>query len=108
MARGQAAEVGAVRIAKNGYHYTKTSDRGWILTHWLTAETQLGRRLKEDEIVQFVDKSYKADPTNPKGVRVIKKRQTALRARKATLEDRIAQLQAELAEVNTLLRLKDE
>lgn len=103
MTRGKVAEIGATRTAQNGYHYTKVEDRGWVLTHWLTAEKQLGRRLAENEIVQFVDKKYKRDPHNPKGIRVIKKRTSSLRKRKAVLEVRIAELQAELASINSQL-----
>ena len=100
MARGQTAEVGATRVAKNGYHYTKVDGRGWVLTHWLTAEKMLGRRLDENEMVKFVDKKYKRDPYDPKGIVVIKKKTTSLRRRKTQIEERIRELQAELDYIN--------
>ena len=100
MPRGKLADVGAERVAANGYHYTKVEDRGWVLTHWLTAEKKLGRRLKDTEMVQFVDKKYKRDPKNPEGVRVIVKKTSSLRKRKAQIEARIDELQAELKAVN--------
>lgn len=100
MARGQTAEVGATRVAANGYHYTKTEDRGWVLTHWLTAEKELGRQIQEDEQVRFVEPKFKRDPYNPAGVVVIKKKKASMRHRRAQLEARIAELQAELAELN--------
>jgi hypothetical protein len=108
MPRGQAAEVGATRVAANGYHYTKVANHpraqnGWILTHWLTAEALLGRTLEENEMVQFVDPKYKRDPYNPQGIRIIKKKTTALRRRKAQLEERIRELQAELTYINEQL-----
>ena len=100
--RGQKAEVGATRVAKNGYHYTKVAD-GWKLTHWITAEKVLGRPLGEEEMVQFVEPKFKKDPYNPQGIRVIKKRTSSLRKRKAQIEARIKELQAELASINSQL-----
>jgi hypothetical protein len=102
MGRGQAAEVNATRVAQNGYHYTKTED-GWRLTHHLTAEKVLGRPLRDDEIVKFVEPRFKRDPHNPAGVKVIKKKTSTLRKRKATIEDRIRELQAELNHINAQL-----
>lgn len=101
MGRGQTAQAGATRIAQNGYHYTKVPEHpraqnGWILTHWLTAEKKLGRPLEENEMVKFVDKKFKRDPENPEGVTIIKKKTTSLRRRKAIIESRIEELQAEL------------
>lgn len=96
MARGKVAEVGAEREAKNGYWYTKTPDRGWVLTHWLTAEKFLGRPIADDEMVRFTDKKFKRDPHNPDGVVVIKKKTSSLRRRIAQVEARISELQAEL------------
>lgn len=101
MGRGQTAEVGATRTAKNGYHYTKKpehprSQNGWILTHWLTAEKKLGRPLKDNEMVKFKDKKYRAHPYDEEGIVVIKKRTTSLRRRKAAIEARIEELKAEL------------
>ena len=59
MGRGKTAEVGDTRIAANGYHYTKTETRGWVLTHWLTAEKMLGREIRSDEQVRFKTKQAK-------------------------------------------------
>lgn len=103
MARGKTAEIGATRTAKNGYHYTKVEGRGWVLTHWLTAEKVLGRLLDDSEMVQFVDKKYKSDPYNENGIRIIKKRTTSLRRRKAQIEARIQELQSELRSINERL-----
>lgn len=100
MARGQLAEVGSTRVAKNGYHYTKVeghprANNGWILTHWLTAEEMLGRHLNENESVRFIDPKFKREPYNPKGIKVIKKRTASLRNQLARVEDRIRELEAE-------------
>jgi len=96
MARGQRAEVGATRVAQNGYHYTKVEDGSWKLTHWITAEEKiLGRPLKDNEMVKFVDKKFKADPYNPKGLTVIKKKTSSLRRQLANVQTRIQELQAE-------------
>lgn len=103
MGRGHVAEAGTERVAKNGYSYTKMPDGSWKLTHWITAEEKLGRPLEDNEMVQFVDKKYKADPKNPAGIRIVKKKTSSLRNRKAYLEDRIKELQAELRAVNKKL-----
>src|SRR5690348_16534979 len=108
MGRGKTAEFGETRTAANGYQYTKVEGRGWVLTHWLTAEKKLGRQLEADEQVRFVDKKYKFKPTDPNGVVVIKKRKSSLRRRKTVLEQRIADLQEELAHVLTQLRDEEE
>jgi len=94
------SEVGATRVAANGYHYTKEAERGWVLTHWLTAEKKLGRLIDpKQDVVQFVDPKFKKDPYNPDGVRVIKKRSTNRRRRLAVIEDRIRELEAERAQI---------
>lgn len=103
MGRGQVAEVGAERVAKNGYHYTKLEDRGWVLTHWLTAEAMLGRPLEEDEMVKFVEPKFKRTPKDPAGIKVIKKKTTSLRRRKAQIESRIQELTDELTYINKQL-----
>ncbi len=67
MARGKIAEIGATRIAPNGYHYTKDK-RGWILTGRLVMEQQLGRELKSNERVRFIDGNR--TNYNPENLRV--------------------------------------
>lgn len=103
MGRGQTADVGATRVANNGYHYTKTKE-GWVLTHHLTAEKLLGRPLDSNEIVKFKAPKFKRDPHNPDGIKVIKKKTSSLRRRKAVVEDKIRELQAELNQINKELR----
>jgi hypothetical protein len=102
MARGQNAEVGATRVAQNGYHYTKVADRGdktpgWRLTHHLVAEKNLGRPLRADERVSF--KNGKKNDLSPKNIVVSEKGKTSLRRRLAHLEARISELQAERDEI---------
>src|SRR5260370_31081887 len=55
MPRGQAAEVGTTFVNQNGYHHTKTEDRGFVATHVLLMEEKLGRRLEKNEFVKFLD-----------------------------------------------------
>lgn len=96
--RGQLSNVGATRVAKNGYHYTKVEGREstWVLTHWLTIERTLGRQIDPGkETVRFREGFTKADYNNPEAIQVIKKRTTSLRKRLATVEDRIRELEAE-------------
>jgi hypothetical protein len=102
MGRGKTAEVGDTRVSKNGYHYTKTGT-GWRLTHHLVAEEKLGRPLNENEIVQFIGSKTNLRPDN---VRVIQKRTSSLRKRKAILEERIEEMQAELDSINEQLSMK--
>ena len=108
MPRGSTAQVGDTRIAKNGYHYTKTEDRNWVLTHWLTAEAARGGEQinPEKEMVQFIDAKFKKDPTNPAGVRIIKKNTSSLRKRLAVVEARIEEYQAERARIMKQLKLE--
>ena len=93
--KGQKAEVGDTRWSPNGYHYTKTADRGWILTHRLVKEEQLGRQLEADERVRFADgdRSNYKDPDN---IIVYKVKQGSNARRIAQIEAKIEQLQLEL------------
>lgn len=96
MARGQVAEVGTTRVAKNGYHYTKVAERGWVLTHWLTMEKKLGRQIDAaKEQVRFKTDKFKSDPYNIEGLVLIKKKTSSLRHRLAVVEDRIREYEAE-------------
>lgn len=93
MARGKAAKEGDTRVAKNGYHYTRTSDK-WRLTHHLVAEKKLGRLLHDDERVSFKDK----DKTNhsPDNLIIQKQGSGSNARRRAQIIARIEELQAEL------------
>jgi hypothetical protein len=97
MPRGKKAEVGDTRTAPNGYHYTRT-ERGWRLTHHIIAEESLGRGLEASERAVFED----GDRTNlhPSNIVVKPKGRSSNEARRARLEARIEELQAELAELD--------
>lgn len=111
MPRGQAATVGATRVAKNKYHYTKCDDRVyaegpvWVLTHWLTAEKNRGGEQinPETEMVQFKDGYTKLDYDDPRAVRIIKKNTSSVRKRIAVVEARIEEYQAELRRLKAQL-----
>lgn len=94
MARGRKSETGETRTAANGYHYTRT-DKGWELTHRLLAGRQLGRPLEFDERVRFIDgdRSNYADPDN---LSVYKVREASVAKKRARIEARIEELQAQL------------
>lgn len=98
--RGKSSDIGATRVAQNGYHYTRT-DEGWKLTHRLVAEQSMGRKLGPDEFVRFEDK----DKTNldPSNIRVRKRRdgQSYKAKRKAQLEARIDELQSEVEDLSS-------
>lgn len=99
--RGSRSEVGATKVAKNGYHYTKTEDR-WRLTHHIIAEENLGRKLTADERVVFID----GDRTNLDldNISVRRKNTASLRRKEAQLATRIEELQAELDAVRYQIR----
>ena len=101
MARGKNAELGAERVSQNGYTYIKTED-GWMLKHHVIAEKKLGRKIRADERVRFVD--GKKSNLDPKNVEIVTRASGSLRRRKAALEVRIEELQAELREVNHSLQ----
>jgi hypothetical protein len=95
MSRGKASKVGDTKVSPNGYHYTRMPD-GWQLTGRVIAAEKLGRALKSNERVRFLDgNQLNLDPDN------IEVRETKVTngTRKARLEARIEELQAKLAEL---------
>jgi hypothetical protein len=95
MSRGKPSKVGDTKVSPNGYHYTRTPD-GWELTGRYIAAQMLGRALKSTERVRFIDgNQLNLDPRNIE-VRAVK---TTVGAKKARLEARIEELQAQLAEL---------
>lgn len=97
MVRGRKAKVGDTRVAPNGYHYTRTPN-GWELTHRIVAEQKLGRPLRDDERVRFVDgdRSNYEDPDN---LDIYEVRKGSAAKRRARLEARKEAIEAELAEL---------
>jgi hypothetical protein len=96
--RGSTAELGAERVAPNGYHYVKVErdDKAqWVLKHWLVMEEHLGRRLAPDERVRF--KTGDRDNLSIDNLELVKKNKANLQRRRAQLMTRIQELQAELA-----------
>jgi hypothetical protein len=101
MPRGKAAQEGDTRVAPNGYHYTRTATE-WRLTHHIVAEKYiLGRPLREGERVTF--RSNDKSNLDPSNIHVTIQGRGSLRRRKAQLEARIRELQAELDSVNKKL-----
>lgn len=94
MARGKAAKEGDERVAPNGYHYTRTSSK-WRLTHHIIAEQILGRPLRDDERVSFKDKDRKN--LSKDNIVISVQGSGSVARRRAQLQARIAELQAELA-----------
>lgn len=52
MGRGSKSEIGDKNVNRNGYEYTKT-ERGWVGSHILMIEEELGRQLEPGEYVAF-------------------------------------------------------
>ena len=94
--RGQKSSPGDTRIAKNKYHYTCTPD-GWVLTHRMLVELDMGRSLNGDERVKFLD----GDRTNLdlSNLKVYRVRQKTRQQRISRLESRIEELTIELEEL---------
>jgi hypothetical protein len=93
MPRGQPANEGDTRTSANGYHYTRTKNE-WRLTHHLLAEQILKRALEPKERVYFID----GDRTNLKcsNIGIAGKRPQSVKARRARLEARLEEIQAQL------------
>jgi hypothetical protein len=95
MSRGKPSKVGDTKVSPNGYHYTRI-ETGWELTGRVIGAQMLGRALKSTERVRFIDgNQLNLDPTNIE-VREVK---TTTGAKKARLEARIEELQAQLEEL---------
>lgn len=94
MARGKNAKVGDTRTAPNGYHYTRTK-KGWRLTHHIVAEDKLGRPLRKDERVYFVD----GDRTNIIEDNLHVKRVRTKKDKLAEIDNKIAILKQEREEL---------
>jgi hypothetical protein len=102
MPRGRAAKVDDRNVSANGYHYIRT-ENGWRLEHHVIAEKALGRLLRENEMARFADGNR--DNLKPDNIIVVEKGRSSLRRRKAQIEARINELQAELDEINKELGL---
>lgn len=96
MPRGQKSKIGDERTAPNGYHYTRTAE-GWRLTHHIVAERILGRPLRQNERVEFKDRD-RSNLTD-ENIHVTIQGRGSLRRRRAQLQERIRELQAELEDV---------
>ena len=93
MTRGQKSEQGDTRVAPNGYHYIRTST-GWELVHRHKCEGKLGRPLTANERVRFRDGDRNNLSIANLEVYIVKEKSDA--ARRAYLEAKIEELQAEL------------
>jgi hypothetical protein len=91
--RGQKAEVGARRVAPNGYHYYKT-EKGWRLTHHVVWERTTKKPIPPGFQVRFKN-GDKNDYVFDNLVLVeMKPKSKAYKA--SLLRAKIAELQAEL------------
>jgi hypothetical protein len=96
--RGREMELGSVRVAKNGYSYTKVMDpktnkEKWRLTHHIIAEEQILKRpLADDERVAFIgsmrDLSIKNIVVKKKDPQPLQKKINMLNDRIMDLTDR--------------------
>jgi hypothetical protein len=91
--RGNKAKLGDERTSKNGYVYVKTTT-GWELKHRLAAEKVIGRKLADNERVTFKDGNRDNLMPDNLVVSIIKGKSS--KAKRARLEAKIEELQAEL------------
>ena len=99
MPRGQKAEVGATRVAPNGYHYTKSDEYNWRLTHHIVMEEKLGRKLLPHERVLFMD----GDRSNIEEDNLeIRETKGVVNAKKIEIRTKIAYLEAQLRDLKEL------
>jgi hypothetical protein len=96
--RGQLADDNTTRVSKNGYHYTKTPDKGWQLTHHLIAEETLGRPINKGRERVVFGPGGKTD-LSPENIKVVPAGKGSTRRRIAAIEARIDELQAEKLEL---------
>lgn len=96
MGRGRTAVDGDTFVNANGYHHTRVEGT-WVATHYLVAQEKLGRPVRKDEFVSFLD--GKRDNLRPENIVVKKRGQTSLRRRHAQLVARIDDLCDELSEI---------
>jgi len=103
--RGQASEIGAERVAPNGYRYVKTGT-GWELCSRLIAENRLGRKLRADEYVTFKD----TDRTNldPNNLLVQRRGRSSLKRQLALVDARILELTATKKELERRLKIQQK
>lgn len=97
--RGKAAKPGDEYTAPNGYTYVKVVGRSWVLKHWLVKEAELGRQINsKTERVIFLN----GDRTDlrPENIEVRPKANGSTGKRRAQLEERIRELQAQLDELD--------
>jgi hypothetical protein len=97
MPRGRTSKDGDTNVSANGYHYTR-KDGKWRFTHHLIAERNLERSLHDNESAYFVDGNRKNLSPDNIGIRI--KGQVSNGRKKARLEARIAELQAELEDLS--------
>lgn len=96
MTRGRRSHEGDARVSPNGYHYTKTNGK-WELTGRLVAAEKLGRPLLPTERVKYKDGDrLNNDPDN---VEVYVTKEQSIARKRARLEARIEDLQAQLEEL---------
>jgi hypothetical protein len=88
-----SSKAGDTNVSANGYHYTRTETE-WRLTNHLVAEEKIGRGLQDEERAILVFKDSRN--LSPDNIRVVKKGKASVRRRRANVEARIAELQAEL------------
>ena len=95
--RGSKSKVGDTRVSPNGYHYTRT-EKGWELTGRLVGAGVLGRPLEPTERVRYKDGNRLNNGED--NVQVFVVRSTSTAKRRARLEAKLADIQAQLEELD--------
>jgi hypothetical protein len=95
MSRGIPAELGAERVAQNGYYYVKT-ETGWRLKHHVIAEEKFGRPVDtKTELVCFKDR--RRTNFDPDNIIIVPKKGITKEIRLAQLQETIEAARAEIS-----------
>lgn len=104
--RGVSVPEGSIRIAQNGYHYTKVEKGKWRLTHHIVAEEKLGRPLEPWEGVYFADSDRKN--LKPENIQVRRKGKQALTKQLADLYKKKAEITEQIAEIERRMAIRQD
>lgn len=99
MPRGWPSRDGEIMVSQNGYTYVRVKGL-WKLKHHIIAEEARGGRRINTETERVIFKDRNRNNFDPDNIEVVLKQTPSKAARKARLEARIQEMQAQLDELN--------
>ncbi len=103
MSRGTPARVGDKRTAPNGYEYIKTTN-GWVTMGRYIAGQKLGRHLRPNERIKYLDGDHSNN--DPANIEVYVVKQSNPKRKLARLEAQRDEINAQIEELEIELGLK--